>query len=45
MRGLRASSDVGADAEALGDAGAERLDEGVGLLDQAQQDLDARRAT
>jgi len=35
---------LGADPEALGDAGAEALDEDVGLLDQAQDDLAARVA-
>jgi len=36
-------ADVGADAEALGDAGTERLGHAMGLLDQAQHDLDAFR--
>src|SRR5262249_24279721 len=32
---------VGAEAQALGDAGTEALDEGVGLLDEAEHRLDA----
>ena len=39
--GIAREADVGPEAQPLGDAGAERLGHAVGLLDQAQHDLDA----